>query len=303
MILSASRRTDIPALYGDWFFERLRAGYFLVPNPFIENGKIAKISVEPVKVETNIMGGKTVTGNIDGIVFWTKNPRPMFAQLNELDQYKYYFLFTLNPYDKSIERNLPPLDRRIETFRELSEKIGAERVVWRYDPILFTQEIDVKWHVRQFEDLAKQLDGYTKRCKISFLIGKHPKMFAPGFNERRGLVKNLACIAEAHGIKIETCALAEEFAEFGIIKSSCIDPELWERLLNAKRKSKQLDGQRKECLCMPSVDIGIYNTCTNGCDYCYANGFYGYRGKPKSMTDTLIGEIYERKIEKAFNYL
>lgn len=123
MILSASRRTDIPALYSDWFFERIKDGCFFVPSPFLQNGKIAKIAVEPVRVETNILGGKTITGNIDGIVFWTKNPRPMLARLDELSDYKYCFLFTLNPYDVTIERNLPPLDARIKTFQELSKKL------------------------------------------------------------------------------------------------------------------------------------------------------------------------------------
>ncbi|MCL2797163.1 MAG: DUF1848 domain-containing protein [Firmicutes bacterium] len=302
MRLSASRRTDIPAIYGDWFFERLKAGHFFVPNPFIDNEKIAKINVEPVRVETNILGGQTVTGNIDGIVFWTKNPRPFLPRLDELTEYKYYFLFTLNPYDAAVEQKLPSLAERIKTFQELSRTIGAERVIWRYDPILFTRECGVKWHIEQFANLAAQLEGYTKCCKISFLLGKHPRMFAPNFDERRTLVKSFAECAAKNGIQIETCALSKEFSDFGIKKSSCIDPELWEYLLGAKRKSKTLDSQRKECLCMPSVDIGIYNTCTNGCLYCYANGFYGYRGESKSLTDKLAGEVYERKIERSFNY-
>jgi len=303
MILSASRRTDIPALYGDWFLERLKEGYFLVPNPFIDNGKIAKINVEPVKVETNIMGGQIISGNVDGIVFWTKNPRPILARLDELKDYKYYFLFTLNPYDNSIEKNLPPLETRIETFIELSRAIGADRVQWRYDPILFTKDIAVEWHTVQFANLAKRLEGYTKCCKISFLLGKHPKLLSPNFWERKELAKNLSEIAFAHGIKLETCAVGEEFIGTKVTKSSCIDGELWERLLNAKRKNNKLDKQRKECLCMPCVDIGIYNTCTNGCVYCYANGFYAYRGEAKSLTDKLVGEVYERKVDREFYYL
>jgi DNA repair photolyase len=302
MILSASRRTDGPALYTDWFFKRLQDGYFLVPNPFVENGKIAKIDVKPVKAETNILGGKEVTGNIDGIVFWTKNPAPMLNRLNELNDYMHYFLYTLNPYGGNIERNLPPLDERLKTFRTLSEQIGAERVIWRYDPILLTHDFDVNRHIAQFESLATQLNGYTKRCKISFLIGKHAQMHAPDFSERRQIVAAISDIANKNGIKIETCTLAEEFTEFGVTKSSCIDPELWESLLQAKRKSKRLDNQRKECRCMPSVDVGIYHTCSNGCMYCYANGFYGYRGEPKALTDAARGEVYTRKIERDFNY-
>jgi len=299
MILSVSRRTDVPALYSDWFFDRLKEGYFLVPNPFIENGKVAKVNVEPVRTTTNIMGAKEVIGNIDGIVFWTKNPKPMLNRLNELKNYKYCFLFTLNPYDETIESDVPPLDERIETFRELAKAIGADRVFWRYDPILFTKDIGVQWHIEQFGKLAKQLGGYTKCCKTSFLIGKHSKIFTPNFNDRIELIKVLNDIAVAHGIELESCAMPDEL---GIKKSSCIDPVWWEKQLNAKRKSKKLDGGRKECLCMPSVDIGIYNTCSNGCIYCYANGFYGYRGEVKLQTQELRCDVYERKIERSFGY-
>jgi len=302
MILSASRRTDIPALYSDWFFEQLKAGYFLVPSPFIKNDKIAKIDVAPVKIEKNIMGGVEITGNIDGIMFWTKNPRPMLKRLDELKDYKYCFLFTLNPYDVMIEKDLPSLDERIKSFHELSNMIGEDRVMWRYDPILFANDIDIKWHIEQFKNLASQLEGCTKCCKTSFLIGKHPKIFTPSFSEQVLLVKTLASIAKEHGITIETCADPKGFEDLGIKKSSCIDPLWWDQHLNAKRKSKKLDGQRKECLCMQSVDIGIYNTCTHNCIYCYANGFCGFRGEPKTMLQDLNGEIYERKIERLFNY-
>ena len=108
MILSVSRRTDVPALYSDWFFERLREGEVLVPNPFIKDGKTARIKLAPAKIETNILGGAEISGNIEGIVFWTKNPSPMLARLDELGTIPYYFQYTLNPYGKEYESNLPP---------------------------------------------------------------------------------------------------------------------------------------------------------------------------------------------------
>ncbi|MCL2176684.1 MAG: DUF1848 domain-containing protein [Firmicutes bacterium] len=180
MILSVSRRTDIPALYSDWFFERLRAGYFLVPSPFILNNKIARVNVTPVRfernllgaIETNAKGEQGISGNIDGIMFWSKNPRPIIRRLGELDSLgysKYCFLFTLNPYGAAIEKNVPPLVERIDTFKELSSAIGAGRVFWRYDPILLTSEYDVSWHINQFEMLTSQLKGFTKNCKFSFM--------------------------------------------------------------------------------------------------------------------------------------
>ena len=302
MILSVSRRTDIPALYSDWFFNRLKDGFVLVPSPMIANGKVAKIELNPVKIETNLLGGKEVSGNIDGIVFWTKNPKPMMSRLNELKDFKYIFLFTLTPYDAKIEKDVPPVSERIKTFQELSQRIGADKVVWRYDPILLSKEIDVNWHIEQFENLAKKLQGFTTNCKISFLIGKHKDIHTPNFTERNILAENLSRISKQYGIKLESCAEEIDLDKYDIGRSKCIDPHYWEKLLNAKVKTKKKDGTRKNCGCMPCVDIGIYNTCTHNCLYCYANGFYGYRGEPKSMLDKIEGETYDRKTERIFEY-
>ena len=171
MILSVSRRTDIPAFYSDWFFKQLNQGFVLVPNP-IAHEKIAKIALEPLKIENieiNLLGEKKIetSGTLEGIVFWTKNPKPMLNSLDKLKDFKYYFLYTLNAYPKEIEENLPPLEERIESFKMLSKFCP---VIWRYDPILVTEGIDENWHIEKFEYLARELKGYTKHCKISFLI-------------------------------------------------------------------------------------------------------------------------------------
>jgi len=308
MILSVSRRTDIPAFYSDWFFDRIKEGFFVVPNPFINDGKVAKIKVEPVRIETNLLGGREVTGNVDGIIFWTKNPRPMLARLNELDKWfggrrLYYFHYTLNAYDEKLEANVPLLAERIKTFQELSKTIGAERVIWRYDPILLNKDIDVDWHVKQFESLTKQLKGYTTSCMIAFLIpGKCKTIYTPNAMQRDEILQHFARITQENGIQLYACALENKWSQYGIKQAHCTDPELFARLTGGKVKTKRLDGQRKHCGCMPCVDIGIYNTCTHGCIYCYANGFYAYRGEPKSMLDPLDGEVYDRKTERIFEY-
>lgn len=121
MIINASRRTDIPAFYSDWFLNRIKEKFVLVPNPF-NPGMISRIDLNPALV--------------DCIVFWTKNPTPMLSRLDELQDYKYYFQFTLNPYGKELENNLPDITGRIETFKRLADTIGREKVIWRYDPIL-----------------------------------------------------------------------------------------------------------------------------------------------------------------------
>ena len=311
MILSVSRRTDIPAFYSDWFFDRLADGCALVPNPINPN-KIAKIEIKPFKiksVEYNLVGDKKVEteGNIEGIVFWSKNPKPMLSKLEKLKDYKYYFLFTLNAYPQTIECGLPPLIERIETFKELTKYCP---VIWRYDPILLADGIDVNWHIKQFTYLCEQLKGYTKHCKISFVIesykGCSKTVFAPNLTQKHEILAKFSQIAIKNGIKIEACAESGDFSRYNILPSKCIDGEIFEQLLTdkfkddgivVKRKNNKLDGQRKYCGCMPAIDIGRYDTCRHNCNYCYAR-----KSTPQSMLDTPQGEIYERKTELEFEY-
>lgn len=311
MILSVSRRTDIPAFYSDWFFERLRGGFVLVPNP-INPTKVAKIKLEPIKVksvQTDLLGNKTVamTGTAEGMVFWTKNPKPMLPRLKELKDYPYYFLYTLNPYPANIEANLPLLDERIASFKELSKFCP---VIWRYDPILLTDGIDVVWHIKQFTKLCQALNGYTKHCKISFVIesysGCSKDVWAPTLEQKHEILAAFAKVAKENNIQIEACAESGDWSQYGIVPSKCIDGEIFETLLAekfraqniaVKRKNQKIDGQRKHCMCMPAVDIGQYDTCHHGCNYCYAR-----KGSPKSMLDEISGEIYERQVGLEFVY-
>lgn len=311
MILSVSRRTDIPAFYSDWFFDRLKDGYVLVPNP-INPQKIAKIRLEPVKIKSiseNLLGEKKIemAGTLEGIVFWTKNPKPMLNRLKELNDIEYYFLYTLNAYPSNIETGLPDLEDRINSFRELS-KICP--VIWRYDPILFADGIDLDWHIEKFTYLCESLKGYTKHCKISFVIesysGCSKSVFAPGEKIKHTLLEKFSKIAKQNDIQIEACAESGDWSKYGIMPSRCIDGEIFEELLNknykeqsivVKRKNNKIDGQRKYCGCMPAVDIGRYDTCLHGCNYCYAR-----KSSHKSMLDNPIGEIYDRKVEREFVY-
>lgn len=311
MILSVSRRTDIPAFYSEWFFDRLNEGFVLVPNP-INPIKIAKISLEPAKIKnisTNLLGEKKIEmqGVLEGIVFWTKNPKPMLDKLDKLKDYKYYFLYTLNAYPKNIEANLPPLDERIEGFKELSKHCP---VIWRYDPILISDAIDGNWHIEQFEKLCKELNGYTHHCKISFLIesykGCSKNVHAPDSAQKHKILSAFSTIAKNNNIQIEACAESGDWSRYGILPSKCIDGEIFEKLLTENyekehikvtRKNNKLDGQRKHCGCMPAVDIGRYDTCYHGCNYCYAR-----KGTQKNMLEKLSGEIYERNVELEFEY-
>ena len=264
MIISASRRTDIPTYYSEWFMNRIQEGYVCVRNP-MNIHQISQIALTPDVV--------------DGIVFWTKNPLPMLPKLDSLKEYMYYFQFTLNAYGKDIEANVPNKnDIIIPAFKELSQKIGAERVIWRYDPILLTSKYTIDYHVKYFEEIAKRLAGYTHKCIISFLDlyrntksnMKHLDILPLEEAEMLELALKLVDIARKYNLVVESCAERINLEQFGIAHGHCIDCNLLERLLGEKLDLGKDPNQREECGCMASIDIGMYNTCKNGCVYCYA---------------------------------
>lgn len=265
MILSVSRRTDIPNYYSEWFFNRLKEGFLYVRNP-MNFHQISEIKISPDVV--------------DCIVFWTKNPLPMMERLDELEAYNYYFQFTLTGYGNDVERNLPNKKTSvIPIFQELSNRIGKEKVVWRYDPIFFSNRYNVQYHLKAFRSIAEALSGYTEKCVISFLdiYPKNKKnmdnllSYDLSDSELRGFAKELSNIAKENHIKIGSCAEKIDLDEYGIIHNSCIDKELIEKIIGCKLKINKDKNQRIECGCVESVEVGTYNTCKNGCVYCYAN--------------------------------
>lgn len=265
MIISASRRTDIPAFYSDWFIERIKEGFVLVRNP-LNIHQVSKIKLTPDVV--------------DFIVFWTKNPKPLLGKLNELQDYSYYFQFTLNSYDTDIEEYVPNKGKYVlPTFKKLSDMIGKEKVIWRYDPILLNEKYNISYHLENFEKLAKQLSDYTEKCTISFvdLYKKTEKNLKDTniipFDDKiiRDIARDLGDIAQQYNIKMDTCAEKIDLSDLGIEHAHCIDPDLMGRLTNGEYCLSKDKNQRKECGCAESIDIGAYNTCKNGCKYCYAN--------------------------------
>lgn len=264
MIISASRRTDLPACYSDWFLNRVRERYVLVRNPMNPHS-VSRVDLSPDAV--------------DCIVFWTKNPTPMLDKLDALKDYPFYFQFTLTPYENDVETNLPPKFRLVEAFHRLAERIGPERVIWRYDPIFLNGRYSFTFHEEFFARLAEQLKGCTEKCTISFLdvypkIKRQLAQLETGevpTQQQRALAKRLAEIATQYGLKIDVCSEEGDFSEFGISRAHCIDPALISRLLGFPVKAGKDKNQRPECGCIASVDIGAYDTCRNGCRYCYAN--------------------------------
>ncbi len=299
MILSVSRRTDIPAFYSDWFFNRINAGFVDVRNP-MNIHRVSRVKITPDVV--------------DCIVFWSKNPKPMLARLDELANYKYYFQFTVNPYDRHIEEEVPLKSNIFDTFKALADKIGNDRVIWRYDPILLTDRMDVPYHIQYFEEIAKRLQGYSSRCVISF-VDLYKKVQAnieglnvrePNLNEISQLVKNIVPIAKSYGFIIQSCAESIDLDEYGVEHGSCIDPNLMASIIGHPIHVKKDKNQRKECGCVESVDIGEYNTCCHHCVYCYANFNQAIvRRKAVAhdpMSSLLVGKlteqdkVYERKV-------
>ncbi|MGI5901928.1 MAG: DUF1848 domain-containing protein [Desulfitobacteriia bacterium] len=264
MILSVSRRTDIPAFYSEWFFKRLIEGFVLVRNP-MNYRQVSRVTINPEVV--------------DCIVFWTKNPGQMLNKLDLLADYNYYFQITLTPYNRQIERYLPPMDELIANFKQLSYLIGKERTVWRYDPVILTNEMDMAYHIQNFETLARKLQGYTERCVISFLSlyektkrnMKGLKINLPTAEQKLEIGAMLANIALNYGFIIESCSETVDLSAVGIEPAQCIDQRLISRLSGRKLTIEKDRNQRDECGCATSIDIGAYNTCSHGCLYCYAN--------------------------------
>lgn len=265
MIISASRRTDIPAFYADWFCNRVREGYLLVRNPMNAH-QVSRVSLDPAVV--------------DCIVFWTNNPAPLTRRLDELAAYAYYFQVTLTGYGRDVEPHVPDKHRvLIPAFLDLSRSIGPERVIWRYDPILFNDVYTPAYHLRAFRAIAETLDGATEKCVISFvdtyaknrgnMARLHVRELPEG--ELAAFATELAGIASEHGMAVGSCAEKIDLATCGIAHNSCIDRALIERLLGCPLKVGKDASQRAECGCCASVEVGTYNTCRHGCVYCYAN--------------------------------
>jgi DNA repair photolyase len=302
MIISASRRTDIPTYYSEWFFNRIKEGFVFVRNPM----NLRQIS--RIEIASDI---------VDGIVFWTKNPIPMLARLNELEKYMFCFQFTITPYERDIEPNIPDKDEKIlPAFKKLSKIMGADRIVWRYDPIMINERYPIEFHVQSFEKIAAELHEYAVKVTISFIdedyrsVKNNIKELAliPFPTEAQiELGARLSEIARRYGLAIDACAEKIDLQKYGIEHARCIDDRLFSNLLCCRLDIEKDKTQRLECDCAASIDIGMYNTCRNGCLYCYANynqnAVSGNFEKHNPLSPLLYGEagkgdtIYDRAVK------
>ena len=272
MVISASARTDIPAFYGEWFMNRVRAGFVDVKSPF--SAKVSRVSLLPQDVHA--------------IVFWSKNYAPFLQYLPELDArgLDAYFHITVNGYTadpatRIMESHVPQAAAVLPGIRFLAERYSIKHVIWRYHPITFTQLTTTDWHILRFTELCQSLEGLTRTCVVGFhdsmvkvdrnmaLLPPELHPFEPPREEQAALVQELAAIAANHGIWIQTCA--EDFAVAGVVsRGACVNRELLDELWPHKAHPMSLYPSREECGCYTNRDIGGYETCPHGCAYCYA---------------------------------
>lgn len=305
MIISASRRTDIPAFYADWFMKRVRDGYFYRVNPF-NSKQVSRFSLQAEYV--------------DAICFWTKNPQPLMQHLDELDGrgLNYYFQFTLNPYDKIFEPGVPPLEERLNTMIELAGRIGPERVVWRYDPVILSSATPVSFHLEKGAEIAATVRSATRRLIFSFydFYGRGKGRLSRALDGSGITLEDITApeqcaalhllargfkeIADNQNLQLFTCSEEVDLGAIGIRHGACIDGDLIRELFGVKADLKRDKNQRGACNCVESADMGAYNSCRYRCSYCYANFNEGVIEsncrKHNPGSPALIGE-YDGSIE------
>jgi hypothetical protein len=277
MVISASRRTDIPAFFSRWFMNRLEAGFVEVVNP-VNPSQVKRVDLRPQSV--------------DAIVFWTRNPLPLLKYLKRIGSmgHNYYFLYTLTGYPGELEPNLPTVDNAATTSRMLSDIVGPSKVIWRYDPIILSSLTEYDYHRANFEMLCKRLSGTTNRAMVSFLefyrktdrrlqqlsrqVGIEWRDARQDSHRSLELMKSLNQIARSYGIDMQSCSEELDIGPAGVSPARCVDYELIHRISGATLAYKKDPSQRNKCLCGISVDIGAYNTCGYRCIYCYANSSF-----------------------------
>lgn len=262
MILNTGSRTDIPAYFGDWFYNRIKEGYVLTRNPFNLN-QVTKYKLSPEVV--------------DAIVFCTKNPEPMIDRIGELSAYDLFWFVTITPYGKDIEPYVPSKEKVMEAFTRLSKIVGPKRMSWRYDPIFVDDKYTVDYHIDAFREMSEKLKGSTNQVVVSFIdlyekTKKNFKGIKPvTWADQEKLIDAFSAIAKECDMQIHLCAERTELVRENVDASGCLSQAVLEKAIGTHLKVPKGPAPRPECSCLLGADIGAYNTCGHGCLYCYAN--------------------------------
>lgn len=301
MILNTGGRSDTVQYYTDWLLRRFEEGYVLSRNPLFPN-KVNRYELTSDKV--------------DCVVFCSKNYKPILPRLHEITKrFHTYFHYTITAYGKDIEPGVPSIDESMETLIQLSKQVGKQRVAWRYDPVLLTKDYTIERHLQTFERMAKILAPYIDRCIFSFvemykkLEVNMPELIPLTAQDIETLVEGLGSIAGKYGIYIQTCGTNGDFTRWGIHSSGCMTLDILGSANGIVFKNLKHKGTRQGCHCIESRDIGAYDTCLNGCKYCYANknphkAFENYK-LHDPMSPLLLGnlnpdDIVTQGIQKSF---
>lgn len=294
-VVSVSRRTDIPAFYTDWFINRLHEGYVLYPLPWSDKLKYLKLSAETVNC----------------FVFWSKDYSKLIPYLHLLDSkgYKYYFHFTINNYPDTLEKHVVQFKEALKQFYKLVEHTSCDHVLWRYDPIITTKDFNTNYHLYNFESIASELKGHTRKCYVEFVdlyrkveinFDRQKFPYTPYTQDQKfQLVSKMATIAKKYDIDVYACC-DDSLVKENVLKASCVDAKLIEKITGNIPTIKQAP-TRKECGCFQSVDIGEYGSCLHGCLYCYATDNIATAQRFYHAHNPASPALSEKKLEKFEN--
>lgn len=263
MILNTGARTDTVQYFTPWLLKRFEEGYVYTRNPLFPN-KVTRYELSPDK--------------IDVVMFCSKNYAPILPRLHEItDRYRTYFHYTITAYGKDIEPGVHSIDDSIATLIELEHIAGKNRIAWRYDPVLLTEDYTIGRHLETFAYMAEKLSPHIDRCIFSFvemykkLEANMPEIIPMTAADRDMIAKGMGGIAAKYGMRIQTCGTNGDFSRYGIRPSGCATLEIFGKANNCEFRDIKHRGLREGCHCIESRDIGAYDTCLNGCKYCYAN--------------------------------
>ena len=292
MIINTGARTDTVQYFSKWLIKRFEEGFVYVRNPLFQN-KITKYILDPSVV--------------DVVEFCSKNYEPILKDLNKItDRFNTHFHYTITAYGKDVEPNVPSIDESIKTLYKLEEIVGSKRICWRYDPVLLTEKYTIDSHLKTFESMASKIAGHVDRCIFSFvemykkLEYNMPEIILMSEDDKKKIAFGLGSIAKKYNLFIQTCGTNGDYSKYGIHKSGCMTLDMFSKSNNIEFKEMKHKGTRVGCHCIESRDIGAYDTCLNGCRYCYANknpklAFYNYKfHNPNSPL--ILGELKETDI-------
>lgn len=263
MIINAGARTDIVQYFTPWLIKRFEEGWVLVRHPWY-----------PEKITKYILDPKVV----DCVEFCSKNYKPILKDLHKItDRFNTHFQYTITAYGKDVEPNVPSIDESMETLYELEKIVGAKRICWRYDPILYTNNYDFETHKKTFDYIASKISKHVDRCIFSFvdmykkLEYNMPELIPLKYEDKDKLASMLGETAKKYDLRIQTCGNAGDYSKYGINGSACMTLKMIGEANDVVFKDRKHKGMREGCHCIESRDIGAYDSCINGCRYCYAN--------------------------------